>query len=803
MFSNLYLLSGYNNYINRTLKILNTVMDYLDNYDAASFSGINFNPNDEISTEQILNIDDTTSYDYLIVEGEDDRKIKSRWFIIDKIRIRNGQWRFILRRDVVADYINVIKSAPCFIEKATLSFDDPRIFNSEDMTFNQIKKKEDLLKDKSGCAWIVGYYANDSKIKGDSGNNVGTIPTNNTLSIPFIQLDTTLDGWEFYNTTNLSPSQTPINVYYNFNYRFIIRENPYLTNNAGYYITVNESAQVTSQREGILRSQTSLYATENNSNKQALQDGFAAVCNSTNIANLNSITKRYLGSQDTLANELLTYQGKTIRTIDGKVYSIKIIITTMGSSEASATTNSNLFLGMKQITDQVTANGVIFGTADENSLHLINGRIEYRVELTEIVSEELTYDMATAAILTTSDSPYNIFAIPYGSLRVYSTAGGTKEYVCGTEKEIAINAAMAIQKNNPGIVYDIQILPYCPVQSLLSDTDNEICFSSIEQYSTIKKGDSIKGVIINVPASRFTFNIIHSIKTATSAIERKVNNQCDKWRLAAPNYNTYFDFSVEMNNGVDYFNVDCEYKPYSPYIHVNPNFKSMYGDDYNDPRGLVCGGDYSIAAIVDQWQQYQIQNKNFQNIFDRQIENMNITNNIQREKEYWSIAAGILQGTMSGVTSGALVGGGWGALAGGIVGAAGSAFTGQKDFELNEKLRNEAVDFTKDNFGYQLGNIQALPNTLSRISAFNNNNKLFPVLEYYTCTDVEKEALRNKIKYNGMTVMTIGTFEEFMNYDTYVKGKIIRLPALKDDFHVANTIVHEINQGIYILGGFY
>lgn len=798
MFSNLYLIN-YNNYLNRTLKYLETVNEYAE-YDSIVFSNINFNPNDEITTEQILNVGDYTTFDYLVVQNQGNSEIVSRWFVIDKTRIRSGQWKLTLRRDVVVDYWNVIKSAPCFIEKASLAFEDPRIFNSEDMSFNQIKTAETLLKDRSKCAWIVGYYAKDSSIKGDDSSNVGTIATNNALDIPFIQLDTILSNWKFYNLTNLSPSQTPLKVYHDFTYRYNINGYPLIDQNAGYVVDISSPAQVNVSRIGVFGSTTSLTATEYYSNKIALSDEFKRVITESQINNLNSVALTYMGSQDILANELLTFHGKTIRTIDGKVYSVKVKAEHTTGTQTNLETNSNLFLSMKQIADQVKNNGAIIGNPNNKSFVLINSNYTYTIELEEKVAEELTYDMATPAKLITADAPYNIFAIPYGEIDAYDNYSAQGEQtLCRTNAEIAINAAMAIQKNNPGIVYDIQILPYCPVQGLLDN--GEIYFTSAEQYSLIKKDEEVKGVIVNVPSSRFEFNIINTIPTATSAIERKVNNQCDKWRLASPNYNTYFDFSVEMNNGIDYFNVDCEYKPFTPYIHVNPNFKNLYGQDFNDPRGLVCGGDYSIATIIDQWQQYQIQNKNFQNIFDRQIENMDVINNVQRERETWGAVAGILQGTTSGTMAGAMAGGPWGALAGGIVGATGSALTGAADIRLNERLRNEAIDLTKDNFGYQLGNIQALPNTLSRISAFNNNNKLFPVLEYYTCTEVEKEALRNKIKYNGMTVMTIGTLEDYITDGDYIKGKIIKLPLISDDFHVANTIVYEINQGLYIQGG--
>ena len=794
MFVNLYLIN-YNNYFNRTLKYLENINEYAE-YDSIVFPNINFNPNDEVSTEQIVNVDDNNTFDYVIITNPGTNEILSRWFLIDKTRIRSGQWKLNLRRDVVVDYWNVIKSAPCFIEKATLAFEDPRIFNSEDMSFNQIKTSETLLKDRSQCAWIVGYYSKDSSIKGDGSSNTGTINTNNPLNIPFIQLDTTLSNWKFYNLTNLSSTPSTLKVYHDFIYSYNIKTSSDADQKAGYVINVNSQAESNIKATNFLSATTTSLATYPfYRDKEVLFDEFKKVATRSQINNLNSVALTYTGSQDVLANELLTYHGKTIRTIDGKVYTVLVKSTNTTNNKIDLATNSNLFLAMKQITDQLTSNQVIFGTPNNKSFNFTSSNYDYSIQLVELVTEELTYDMATNPKLITIDAPYNIFAIPYGELDVYS--GDSK--ICTTNADIAINTAMAIQKNNPSIVYDIQILPYCPTQTLLGN--RKISFTSPEQYSTIKKGNEIKGVILNVPSSRFELNIINNIPTAKSAIERKVNNQCDKWRLASPNYNTYFDFSVEMNNGVDYFNVDCEYKPYNPYIHVNPNFKGMYGQDFNDPRGLVCGGDYSIAAIIDQWQQYQIQNKNFQNIFDRQIENMNIVNSIQRERETWSMIAGTIQGLASGAMTGTLFGGLGIGIAGGIAGAAGSAFTGAADLRLNEKLRNEAIDFTRDNFGYQLGNIQALPNTLSRISAFNNNNKLFPVLEYYTCTEVEKEALRNKIRYNGMTVMTIGTLEEYITDNNYIKGKIIKMPLISDDFHLANTIASEINQGLYFEGG--
>lgn len=154
---------------------------------------------------------------------------------------------------------------------------------------------------------------------------------------------------------------------------------------------------------------------------------------------------------------------------------------------------------------------------------------------------------------------------------------------------------------------------------------------------------------------------------------------------------------------------------------------------------------------------------------------------------------------MGGALTGALVGGPIGALVGGLVGAGASTAAGIRDYQLSEQLRQEAIDYTTDQFGYQLGNIKALPNSLSRTSALTYNNKLFPFLEFYSCTDEEKQALKDKIKYNGMTVMRIGIISDFIkNEPTYIKGRLIRLEGTDNNFHVINEIANEINKGVFI-----
>lgn len=149
----IYLLQ-YNNYFNRrVLKAGDLVEDY-SAYIQDSQDLVNFDPKDGVFTTIILNT--SAKGDYVLVENED-HLISSRWFVLEQEFVRRGQYRLSLKRDVIADNLESVKDATIFIEKATLSSDDPMLFNSENMTYNQIKKDEIPLTDETEVPWIVGY----------------------------------------------------------------------------------------------------------------------------------------------------------------------------------------------------------------------------------------------------------------------------------------------------------------------------------------------------------------------------------------------------------------------------------------------------------------------------------------------------------------------------------------------------------------------------------------------------------------------------------------------------------------------
>ena len=363
-----------------------------------------------------------------------------------------------------------------------------------------------------------------------------------------------------------------------------------------------------------------------------------------------------------------------------------------------------------------------------------------------------------------------------------------QEMVGKNYRSYALVTAVADIENNP-----------TPLNNVKSSYDPS---TYILKVGPFKKPDGITLPTTIYVEVEFTYDDITTTTIYDNPLnlDIKINNECNFYRLNSPNYNAAFDFTLTKNdNSVDFFNVDCTYKPFDPYIHVNPNFKGLYGKDWDDARGLICSGDFSISLVTNNFENYKLNNKNYQQIFNREIQNMDRLHKIDRTSQIVSdtfsliqsggqLASGIVSKNPSGIISGST------ATASGVANLTTNIIQGNKK-------HNEQRSFKTDMFNYELGNVQAIPNALAKNTAFTFNNKLFPFIEFYSCTDVEKEALKEKIKYNSMTVMKVGTIGHYMNYtEQFIKGQVIRLPDVIDDAHIANEIYNEINKGVFIYG---
>ena len=161
-------LERFNNYFNRKIIKFDTLLDYQNNsknyfipeYANGAMLPFDFNPNDNVTTEIIANEVPFDPDYFLLLDS--DSNIVQRWFCIEQKRNRQGQWLYQLKRDVISDNLETLENVPIYVQKGMLKEDDPFIVNDEGMSLNQIKKSEELLKDNSNTAWIIGYIAKNS-----------------------------------------------------------------------------------------------------------------------------------------------------------------------------------------------------------------------------------------------------------------------------------------------------------------------------------------------------------------------------------------------------------------------------------------------------------------------------------------------------------------------------------------------------------------------------------------------------------------------------------------------------------------
>lgn len=549
------------------------------------------------------------------------------------------------------------------------------------------------------------------------------------------------------------------------------------------------------------------------------------------------------GSRDTF-NEYLRMNGKIVRVLqsDGVTYKYYKI---SAQKKVGTAASSSITQNMGQI-DGVQANI----TYIRNLLNLVNAS-QYLGQLTEgtltgqVRDKTLYVDFGYEEISSITienftipgtrrqlqDAPYDMFCIPYkeDGLDFHIDLENYDIRVKTIGKVETLSFAQQLAEKLGKNLLDLQLLPFCPLQGWNIDADGRFTVTDTGMepgkdlvFKYVLNGSRCVVVFYSTKSEGTInyeqLNIVNAEtgETVTGALPLtegvKMSNQCDMYRLCSPNWNGQFDFTP-AKCGIDnwyQFNVDYTYLPYSPYIKINPNFGQLYGKDYDDARGLICQGDFSISYMSDAWVDYQVQNKNYLNVFNRDKKHLERTQEVERANQIMNAVTGTIMGGAGGAAMGAKAGP-VGAIAGGILGTVMGAAGGAQDVYYGDKLREEALTYKQDMFNYSVQNIQALPDSIAKVTAYTKNNRIFPTLEYYTCTDIEKQALANKIAWNGMTTMRIGTMSEFVgnnwsytiNNETieskgYIKGKLIRLPNVEDDYHVVNALSGELDKGVYI-----
>ena len=316
------------------------------------------------------------------------------------------------------------------------------------------------------------------------------------------------------------------------------------------------------------------------------------------------------------------------------------------------------------------------------------------------------------------------------------------------------NPAMTEETANVGRILDIQYLPF----SIATETNENIKINNKPMIAQFLDNDDFQ-YAIDLPDLE------------------NINKETDTIKIVSPSRASQFLFRPYNNDGNMIFNVEITIKPYTSIIYIRPSTQGLLLTDWDDKDCLVIQEDFSLTNITSSWTNYIYSNRNFQSIFEREIQGRAFQRDWERKIEQaqaksdeWT--ARNISSQKARAYTGNLP------IISDIAGAIGTAWqdsaymqAAQLDREYNEALYQEGISLARDNFQMQLENIQSQPNIPSKITTIDVKMLDGVYLEYYSTNETELQAIENFYYYNGERIDAYGIFANYWGW--FVRGKII------------------------------
>ena len=810
----------FNNYYNRIIKRYATIAEYTSN---ATLLGkqenCNFVHGDGVNSSFVWNKDASTTDtpDYVVVD--DYKGNISRWFVTNSFKTRDRQDRLTLRRDLIADYWDdVIKHSPCLIRKGYVGETSPFLFNDEGVRYNKVKEEEILIKDASNCSYIVGFISNNAAavnpINGTASATNYDYVYSSLADFPFkdyvegagnnhTEVATKLVRDLFY-TFKFSATGAPVgssvyNAELDFN-RFGGTKLPGYTNGyASGGTSPNNTSwlyyKINGDNLGTVVSTTRNIASERGDLIRRYANAIVSKCN--NLSVMENLAKQLFPLEESTYNELAIFDGKYIK-VGAVIYKAKLVSTNTTTRTYNATNVMRGVFRTALMPSEVELDNIsptYYYTDDvvnDGDLKVMSNTADFYLQFVE---EPMNYttELKAANIRThLLDQPYDMFVMINDDGVAYKV--GTDNYT--SNHEININMAQAIcEASGTNAVYDIQIVPFNPIQGAIL-ADNSINWLNYDAVAIKDTNNNIVGHYIMCNKSSFKLTL-DKTELKFNPTDLKFDYNTKLYRLCSPNQETVFEFSPAMNGGIDTWEVSCDYRPFTSYIKVQPTWKKWYGQaEYNgltDFRGLVYNSSLCVTQLSDAWSNYVANNKNYQQLFDNQI------NTLTKQNEIQINAAEETLGLRS--------------FTGMPIGSVLRTIGGMKDIDMQKELNNVAISKLETDFKYQLDNIKAMPHTIKKLTNINEDTRIFPYIEIYSATSDEINSYNLKTEFTGYTIMTTGFITDFLKPVTYnniwledgltfIQASLINLDLTRSeetaDNHMAVEIASELDKGIYI-----
>lgn len=715
--------------------------------------------------------------------------IHSRWYVVESGYAMKGQYQITLRRDLIADHLDKVVNTKCMINRGWLLTGDKRLYKPEGFQFNQVKTAQISLGN-SGADTIdtpqavVAYLAKNRQQPIELQLTPSKFPVSYSAN--------TLQDWSGYVYVTQQQKQY---VAFRYNATVMKYTAPVVFDKFYWGSTAGPVKDIFGPSAGQYWATTQpVDATE--LMKDLGGDEFIASLDSLSFAaypggtNLDSYDNKYFYEQAT-----------------GKYYLIHVNRQQKILEENYETVNiGSLYTKCYTAFNNVSYLSPMNTSSTSGDWFQIKKYYTYETLELELVGSSSDSSKVTIPInmCPTSNTSYDIITIPCGK---WTYMQNPTSFPMVNSTAIAQELAAQLGKQDSSLVYDVQLMPYMPQGSYtfvggqflftqFPNTENTVYNVNIEDSTGLLR--TFISAVQTADSSFEVYPIGATVKAPSDPVDFKVARETTLYRLCSPTYDSLYDFNPYDNNGLAEMRAYMTLKPYNPYLLIQPVFNEsgLYGGNYQDNRGLICS-NFSMTRTSDRFLQYELNNANYKQIFSRNIESLNKQKGWAETEALWTGGAATMSGIATGAMGGSKFGIG-GAAVGGTVGGTVAGIGANVDRSITSDRAQEQIALSSDMHYLNIGNIQALPDALTKVGAFTIRTAKQPFLEVYRATTEEQEALRKYIAEQGMTYGDIDVMQTVIDNtptNGYVSGYAIYMDA-DFDAHEFNELNNELQIGV-------
>lgn len=800
--------------------------------------------------------------DYVLIAKDGEDNNPTRWFVVLFNYLNGGQIELQLRRDVIGEFgiLNMVGK----IERGYIP-NNNILINRKELSVNEIlKERKHLLPDsdifgnysivsrsgeKDDDLWGILYFSKQQ----ETDNFTVDIPefTNVNLSLPF---ENNLTGAFF----NSDFTETYKGVRVEFYFSVICQEagfspSRYYFKGVINFTPTNSGYKYNFYYDGFGVARPSAYnfwlinLKENNVDVYLPIDKLSDFCNgfidkvassfidkSFQDSALNTLKFPSISGYDLIENadEINRYNNQYIKDVSSGTYYRATVSSSnvyISGNEGSTLVNNAAILAVSGysfifdnqgithtysvVLDVIQGEEPTITTSSIVKLDIL--QVNYTsVSIDDVNSISLSYQ---GDIL---DEPFFTMAIPLFSCNISN--------LYNVSKENAVYAFNSIIKNlsgETGYIIDAQIVSYCPdlksVVELKKKNNNQIEYIIPLFYlksSSYERDCSVAFSFKDNPLGIGQINVNKKKEYSKRNFSIVSPEQSGKYIF---NFYDYVRPSyTENDTQTVVFKVKIALKPYSLIascvidrikdVDVDP----LQGITYNsDLRGCQPNsGGFQASLASNAFQEYKRQNSNYQQIFNKQQERLYREHWVERGNEAVQGVMNTLSMTAMGAiagaqmasvqilgtdvskAAGAAVGAG---VAGGITAAANAA-----QFAINESMRQYEYSYNQEMFDYNIGTIKNLPDSVNRISSFNEIilKDFWFTLELYECSPEENLLIDTFFEKYGYEVGVYGEFSSYLAGGDenvfFLKGRLLT-SNLGINLH--NVAQKELEGGIYYI----